>query len=272
MLIGIVEPKDIYTGSKNPTKKLVVKIYGGIAAATLATCFAINPQVINISIAAFKRTATEAAQDDIQEVIEEFSLEDCIINGLKGVTSDKAALMVKGACNEKEKLHNEKIRLAKEEPINEIYGKKVKDDSVSFDGWEKLESGKWLVAIKNKMPKESGFIRYLRLRVGAGSSGYCNASKDYSFKVNVAPGESEYIGIEPFIPDADAMCVTFLDARAKKQSIYEYIQSVTLPSERPEMLQADPYGAYLNDASIPATEAASAASEVASATAPSSSN
>ena len=113
---------------------------------------------------------------------------------------------------------------------------------------------------------------FLRLRVGAGSSGYCNASKDYSFKVNVAPGESEYIGIEPFIPDADAMCVTFLDARAKKQSIYEYIQSVTLPSERPEMLQADPYGAYLNDASIPATEAASAASEVASATAPSSSN
>lgn len=193
-----------------------------------------------------------------KKVIEDFSLEDCVISGLKGVTSDAAAVMVKSACREKENLHKEKIKNAKEEVINDTYGEKVAVESVSYDGWDKSESGGWFIKITNKLPKDAENIRYVRMRIGAGATGYCTAHKDFAFKVHVPPGESAYFLIDEFINDANALCVKFYDVRVKKQSFHDYIKTLTqsyIPAER---LEVDPYGAYL-DSSIPAAEAASEA-------------
>ena len=47
LLLGLIDPQQIYVGSNSPTRKRVMAIYGSVTLASALTYMATNPDVIN---------------------------------------------------------------------------------------------------------------------------------------------------------------------------------------------------------------------------------
>lgn len=118
-----------------------------------------------------------------------FPYDDCVLQGLKGVSSDAAARMIRQSCENK----RTEFTRQKDKKNNEEYGV---DDRTSIledhsKGYSLEPNGYISSEYKNTSKDDTKWISYVRLSVQAtNKDGYCDYStiKYYSYKTSIKPG------------------------------------------------------------------------------------
>lgn len=157
----------------------------------------------------------------------ELNLQDCIIQGMKGVNSDLAARLVKSSCEEK-KIEQEKT---KEKDAKDKFESKngfpILEDNLIFVKWHQISSSKGLVSFKNTTNKSLN-ISYARFHIyGLDDKGYCAYENSYytGYDTFIAPSE---IGDFEFpLPEKNAsrLCFYIDHLRAKSFDVMDKILS-----------------------------------------------
>lgn len=131
------------------------------------------------------------------------SIEDCILNGLKGVNSDAAARMVREACKEK-------ISKEKNSQIVKKYGI-LKFEEIETQGWETTGTNNIRLYITNTTDQTVTTVAVTATEV---TSNYCNfydKSKaiTYFYRFTLKPNSKGVIDapISTFLKE-DRLCVT----------------------------------------------------------------
>lgn len=148
----------------------------------------------------------------------DFSLSDCIINGLKGVSSDVAARLVRVACKEKQEEHRKEMMRA----LEQEYGDELDTTSIVMAdhfATETTDSASIEITNPTKLPENT--LTYVKLSVmpAAGENKPCDQSRKtmYSYKLTLKPGDS----IKLVFPiDAEAIC-TSIDAARGRPSAWQ---------------------------------------------------
>lgn len=166
-----------------------------------------------------------------------FDMNDCIINGMKGVSSDMAARQVRYACDQKFKKHKQQRleQLAKE------FGDVVDVDTVEAGKFYQVEEpGFYSILYTNKSAERT--VSFLRVEVvpapgGAGTTCEMSKRRVFAYKVSVKPGAS----IKLVYPSAyPANCVTPLVVLARVPSWKDIsFSSSARPSEKDPFADLD---------------------------------
>ena len=178
-----------------------------------------------------------------------FSYDDCVLQGLKGVSSDAAARMIRQSCENK---RTDFYRQA-DKKINDEYG--VDDSTSILDDYSKsysLESGGYASnEYKNISQDDTKLISYVKLSVQAtDKNGYCDYSstKYYSYKTSIKPGSNGSFFFKA--PSSKSICLKVASVRTKP---YKWSEFSLSSSFKP--LDKDPFentGMFIPAAPAPA--------------------
>lgn len=119
-----------------------------------------------------------------------FDLNDCIIAGMRGVSSDAAARQIRYACDQKAKMDKQ---LREEEQVK-VFGEDVEVELAELAKHYEVESaGLNSIVVKNKSAEQT--LTYLRLsvtpvKVGAPELCDFDKTRTYAYKVVIKPGAS----------------------------------------------------------------------------------
>lgn len=184
-----------------------------------------------------------------------FSYDDCVLQGLKGVSSDAAARMIRQSCENK---RTDFYRQA-DKKVNDEYG--VDDSTSILEDYSKsysLESGGYASnEYKNISKDDTKLISYVKLSVQAtDKNGYCDYSstKYYSYKTSIKPGSTGSLLFKA--PSSKSIC---LNVTAVKTKPYKWSEFSLSSSFKP--LDKDPFentGMFIPAAPAPAPAAAPA--------------
>lgn len=143
-----------------------------------------------------------------------FSINDCILEGMKGISSDAAARAVTKACEEKREDARQKsiAALTKEygEPIDPSLVAKAKNYSAE-------SSGKASIQITNHALSPERTIRYVNLSVSpTDANGHCNPwdKKTYAYKLMLPPSSSTQLTFPMPGFGGSSVCTEIITARA----------------------------------------------------------
>lgn len=108
-----------------------------------------------------------------------FDLNDCILNGMKGVSSDVAAQQIRYACNIKGIEEKNK----KNEELKTEYGKAINIAILKDSEYYKIEEAGFH-SMQYTNTSTDTTVTYVKLRIG------CSDSIKYPYKIKLKPGES----------------------------------------------------------------------------------
>lgn len=142
-----------------------------------------------------------------------FSLNDCILNGVKGVSSDVAARLVRKACEDKQEEHRQQRGNA----LKQEYGELIDTASVVKAKFFNTESAGFAsIEITNSARSPERTLTYVKLSVmpAAGDNQPCDPQREarYSYKLTLKPGTSINL---VFPSDAKAICTSIEAARGR---------------------------------------------------------
>jgi hypothetical protein len=141
-----------------------------------------------------------------------FDLNDCIINGMRGVSSDVAARQVRYACDQKQRAYVAERRLKFEQEFGEALGTELLDLASTFD---LAGPGKQSIQVTSKEPSKA--VTLIRLEVapapgGAGATCDFTKSRVFAYKVMLKPTQRVRL-IYPSV--ADSNCISLISANAR---------------------------------------------------------
>ncbi|MGT2430653.1 hypothetical protein ACU4HD_21900 [Cupriavidus basilensis] len=116
-----------------------------------------------------------------------FDMNDCILQGMKGVSSDVAARQIRYACEQKLKAY----KLQRSESLSKEFGSAIDKDDLELAKFYNVEGPElYSLQFTNKNPSKT--VRYIRLDVMPlwGQPKLCDWSKSrtYAYEVTVKPG------------------------------------------------------------------------------------
>lgn len=163
-----------------------------------------------------------------------FNYDDCVLQGLKGVSSDAAARMVKEACNNK---RLESYRQA-DKKINDEYGEEdsssVLEETTKFYSTE--SGGNISKEYRNASKDSNKMVSYVKISVrGVDKSGYCDfaTSKSYAYKTSIKQNST----VSLIFPKAtESLCIDVISVRTKP---YKWSDFSISSSVKP--LENDPF-------------------------------
>lgn len=141
-----------------------------------------------------------------------FDLNDCIINGMKGVSSDVAARQVRYACDQKQRAYVAERRLKFEQEFGEALGTEFIELASSFD---LAGPGKHSIQVRSK--EASKAVTLIRLEVvpapgGAGTTCDMPKGRVFAYKVMLKPTQR----VRLIYPSAgESNCVSVVSANAR---------------------------------------------------------
>lgn len=144
-----------------------------------------------------------------------FDLNDCIINGMKGVSSDVAARQVRYACDQKERAYIAERRLKFEQEFGEALGSELLELASSF---EFAGPGKHSIQVTSK--ESSKAVTLIRLEVapapgGAGTTCDRAKSRVFAYKVMLKPAQRVKL-VYPSAGDSNCVSVASANSRLAK--------------------------------------------------------
>lgn len=149
-----------------------------------------------------------------------FSYDDCILNGLKGVSGDAAAVLVRKACESK----RDAAADARERAIRDEYGDELSLQQLSMlvvESWDRASvPGSIIVRVVNHSGQT---VRYVRLEAADQISDRCGVVSSHAYRLNLAPGEVGLLRI-PKRVSSDQLCARISYARAREPSWQDQIR------------------------------------------------
>lgn len=165
-----------------------------------------------------------------------FDVNDCILEGLRGVTSDRAAAYINKACLAKQ----EAYRQQQMQLLTQEYGESIRPDYVLVGDYVAESEGVGSVQVTFASEMAAKVLGYVALSVAVGGGGWCkfdfetNALETtYVYKLAVKPGGSARL-IFPY--KAGGACVQIAAARARKSTWREVSTSSPV-----KPLEKDPF-------------------------------
>ena len=142
-----------------------------------------------------------------------FDLNDCIINGMKGVSSDVAARQVRYACDQKFRAYKADQLAKLEKEFGEAVDVALAEQATHF---EIAGPGKHSVQITNR--EASRALTLIRLEItpapgGPGTNCDATRSRVLAYKTLVKPGSSAKL-VYPIAAESNCISVLSLHARA----------------------------------------------------------
>lgn len=122
--------------------------------------------------------------------VHSFDLNDCIINGMKGISSDTAASQVRFACNQKNKAYKD----ARIENLMKEFGEEMEVALLEEDKYYAVEEpGFYSIKYTNKSNGKA--VTFVRLEVvpapgGAGTACDFDKRRVHAYRVMLKPGAS----------------------------------------------------------------------------------
>lgn len=146
-----------------------------------------------------------------------FDLNDCIINGMKGVSSDVAARQVRYACDQKHRAHVTERRLKFEQEFGESLSTDLLEMAPHF---ELAGAGKHSIHVTSKEPSRA--VTLIRLEVtpapaGPGKACDPTRSRVFAYKVMVKPAQRVRL-VFPSTADSNCLSIDSANARPTKWS------------------------------------------------------
>ena len=146
-----------------------------------------------------------------------FDLNDCIINGMKGVSSDVAARQVRYACDQKQRAHVAERRLKFEQEFGEPLSTDLLEEAPHF---ELAGAGKHSIQVTSKEPSKA--VTLIRLEVtpapaGPGTACDPTRSRVFAYKVMLKPAQKVRL-VYPSTADLNCLSVVSANARPTKWS------------------------------------------------------
>lgn len=186
----------------------------------------------------------------IQDCAFAFSMNDCILEGMKGVSSDIAARMVKQACEEKANEARQKnvAALVKE------FGDPIAPESVSLAANYSRESGRHVsIQATNNVKNGDQTIRYIKLSVAPVEDGFCATWKRtvFAYKLTLTPGSS--IKLQASAPNTEDVCFEILAVRGTSAGWSDFSIAGTI-----EPMGKDPFADAFPERRAPAPAPAAA--------------
>lgn len=162
-----------------------------------------------------------------------FDLNDCIINGMKGVSSDVAARQVRFACDQKLRAYQAQHVARFEKEFGETVDPELAEQAKFF---EVVEQGKHSMLITSKEATRA--LTLIRLEITPAPSGPgtdCDVTKSrvFAYKTLVKPGGTIKL-IYPTV--AQSNCILVLSAHARPSTWRDISFSSTV-----EPLTVDPF-------------------------------
>lgn len=148
----------------------------------------------------------------------EFSFDDCILGGMRGVASDAAARMVKEACENKRAKAVEQQMAQKHAALDASYGREVRAQELrSFPARISRggTGGDTLLEVRNQ---SSETLTFARVSIGVELSGNCVPGQILFLKLRLAPGlvtSLQRSGGDAVAPNNLRLCAVVTYARAK---------------------------------------------------------
>jgi hypothetical protein len=147
----------------------------------------------------------------------DFSFNDCVLNGLKGVSSDAAARMIRSACDAK-------LQEFRRERLNELeqqYGVTVSLDTVQVaEQFDSAEDGYWAIKITNLDGQRDRVIAYILIGIspapGPGLPCIISREVEIAYKVAIRTGASARLMFRP--PGSESACVAAKAVRTRVSS------------------------------------------------------
>jgi hypothetical protein len=167
----------------------------------------------------------------------DFSYDDCILNGLKGVASDTAAVMVRHACESKKLEHHRAL----EARLEAAHGAELTYDELKLlavKDWSSSSSRFFETRIANQSGSSGLTLTYVRLQVSSVRDGYCHQSRGYSYSLRLAPGDAAVLQF-PAVdgPPPERLCIDVAYGRGRTATWTD--KASGLISGRVEPLQKD---------------------------------
>lgn len=161
-----------------------------------------------------------------KSLAKEPSYEDCLLQGLKGVSSDAAARLVKMACEGKER-DSQKRAI---ESLTKEFGELIDIDSIKMEEHFNIESkGFSSIQITNSLQNPKEIITYVSLRVypAEGLNKSCDHSKgiNHSYKLSLKSGSSILL---VFPSTSPSICPQIESARARESHWKDFSLSGTV--------------------------------------------
>ena len=133
----------------------------------------------------------------------DFSVNDCILDGLKGVSSDAAARLVRSACEAKKQefrrqseAKQEEFRRQRVDELEQQYGASVSLDTVQVaDRLDREGDELWAIKVANLDRQSDRIVAYVLIGISPapGQGLPCLESKEVevAYKVAIRPGRAE---------------------------------------------------------------------------------
>jgi hypothetical protein len=151
-------------------------------------------------------------------------VDDCVLNGLKGVNSDAAARMVRQSCENK-------VASQKRQQILAKYGEGI-DANLTHVQWDHYASDDLKVTLKNELPKT---VTYVELSISKPKpNGECPypVSRKYLYEVRAKPGSR----LALIVPNGAALvskegnlCTTSKALRGREPNILDVSIGAVMP-------------------------------------------
>lgn len=159
------------------------------------------------------------------------SFNDCILDGLKGVSSNVAAWMIKKACEEKQ----EADRLSRLASLAREYGDTLAEGSVELSEDYELENpGIGMFAVTNRTSAPRRSVTYLRLIVAPIEEGghICSwhHARSYAYSLKLKPAATKLVRV---LIDSKHVCARVKEVRGREPSLFDIsLASPEIPMPR----------------------------------------
>lgn len=145
-------------------------------------------------------------------------VDDCVLNGLKGVNSDAAARMVRQSCENK-------VANQKRQQLSTKYGGKI-DEKLALDSWDSDYASKAVkVTVKNELQKT---VTYAELSISAPTAnGSCPypENRKHLYAVKIKPGSRVVLvvpgGTSLISKDGRTSCISVRAVRGREPSMLD---------------------------------------------------
>lgn len=145
-------------------------------------------------------------------------VDDCVLNGLKGVNSDAAARMVRQSCENK-------VANQRRQQLSTKYGGKI-DEKLALDGWDSDYANKAVkVIVKNELQQT---VTYAELSISAPmANGSCPypENRKHLYAVKVKPGSRVVLvvpgGTSLISKDGRTSCISVIAVRGREPSMLD---------------------------------------------------
>lgn len=140
-------------------------------------------------------------------------VDDCILNGLKGVSSDAAARMVKQACESK-------VAAARADRLIKKYGEKV-DVQLSVEGWDRWASTGLRATLRNTSSLTATLVEVSLTKPDSQDKCTAPPARKELYKVKIRPGSNGTFlvrDISSVIDKTGGICIDAIMVRGRQPS------------------------------------------------------